>query len=431
MALSLSLLAISALGMFGFLILKPEITIRKVHLSTFYWAPTLGAILALIFGLVNYQDLWASLTASRAINPFEILILFFSMTYLSLVLDESGFFAYLASRVASSARHNQFQLFIFLYLLVSVLTIFTSNDIIILTFTPFLILLAKNAKIDSLPYLVSEFVAANTWSMLLLIGNPTNIYLAENAAISFGDYFLTMWPAALLGGSASFALMLLMFHRRLSTPIEATNKISALKDSLLAYVAGAILLLTLVAMAFSDLFSFPLWLISLLGAILLMVFVAFRAIKTKKSILYMEPIRRLPYSIVPFILSMFVIVVTLKEQGALTWFASFLEEGNSYLTVGLTSYFLTNVLNNIPMSVLYAELFNSVNASRTMVYLAIISSNVGAFFSPVGALAGVMWGRIIKNEGLSFSFKNWLTYLTPVSLIALLFSFLGLALLSL
>lgn len=63
--------------------------------------------------------------------------------------------------------------------MVAILTIFTSNDIVILTFTPFICYFSKNAKINPIPYLVAEF-AATTYSMMLIIGNPTNIYFLMN-----------------------------------------------------------------------------------------------------------------------------------------------------------------------------------------------------------------------------------------------------------
>ena len=76
--------------------------------------------------------------------------------------------------------------------MVAILTIFTSNDIVILTFTPFICYFSKNAKINPIPYLVAEFAAANTYSMMLIIGNPTNIYLATSASIDFISYFNTI-----------------------------------------------------------------------------------------------------------------------------------------------------------------------------------------------------------------------------------------------
>ena len=77
-------------------------------------------------------------------------------------MDCAGFFRYLATAVLQRQNASQLRLFVLLYALVSVLTVFTSNDIIVLTFTPFICYFARDAKIDPIPYLICEFVAANT-----------------------------------------------------------------------------------------------------------------------------------------------------------------------------------------------------------------------------------------------------------------------------
>jgi hypothetical protein len=43
------------------------------------------------------------------------------------------------------------------------------------------------------PFLVAEFVMANTWSMLLFIGNPTNLIVSQAARMSFLEY--SRWMA--------------------------------------------------------------------------------------------------------------------------------------------------------------------------------------------------------------------------------------------
>ena len=145
----------------------------------------MGGIVLIIAGKCDIKRLASALAAENAVNPIKILVLFISMTFLSIYLDETGFFSYLAEKTLRLAKTSQVKIFVFLYLTVSFLTVFTSNDIIILTFTPFM-LFSKNAKINPLPYLVAEFVAANTWSMALIIGNP-NIYLASFSGIGFSS----------------------------------------------------------------------------------------------------------------------------------------------------------------------------------------------------------------------------------------------------
>ncbi|MGF3585413.1 MAG: SLC13 family permease, partial [Thermoplasmatota archaeon] len=102
---------------------------------------------------------------------------------------------------------NCFFLFILLYLY---LTIFTSNDIIILTFTPFIYYFTKNAGIDPKLYLIAEFFAANTWSMMLYIGNPTNILLAAAFDLRFDEYFKWMFLPAIVAGLVNMILLYLV-----------------------------------------------------------------------------------------------------------------------------------------------------------------------------------------------------------------------------
>ena len=131
----------------------------------------------------------SGITADTSVNPIKILLLFLSMTLLSVYLGDAGFFDYLANRIFLKTKGGKLKLFLVLYAVVSILTVFTSNDVIILTFTPPVCIFAKKAKISPIPFLLGEFVAANTWSMAFIIGNPTNVYLAGSAGISFLEYF--------------------------------------------------------------------------------------------------------------------------------------------------------------------------------------------------------------------------------------------------
>jgi arsenical pump membrane protein len=425
---SLVIVIASVLGMFAFLFFYPDIRTKHLDIQTFFLSSLIGAVAILIGRLVDYPDLGKSLISQDCINPLEILVLFLSMSFLSILLDEAGFFSYIAQKVASHAKHNQYVLFLLIYLLTSVLTIFTSNDIVILTFTPFILFFSKEAKINPLPYLVSEFVAANSWSMLLVIGNPTNIYLATSFGITFFDYLKAMALPSVLAGLASLGMMLLMFGHFLKVPFETTSAEPTLKDPFLAYVSLAILFLTIVAMAFSNFFDLPIWLVSLGGALVLILVTLFYGIRKKEAYRYLgHSLKRLPYPVIPFILSMFVLVMSLKYVGVISKLADLLAKTNPYLGVGLSSYLAANFLNNIPMSVLYTEIFRNMSSlTPTMIYLAIISSNLGAFLTPIGALAGVMWTGILRHYGMKFSIRDFFRYLSPVSLVSLGMAFLGL-----
>ena len=143
--MTIAISAITALSVFLSVLIKPELKIGKRKIGTYWVIALTGALLLLCFGCLSLNALWRGLTANTAVNPLKILVLFFSMTFLSVFLDEISFFRYLASKVLCKAKGSQIKLFCLLYLVVSVLTVFTSNDIIVLTFTPFICFFAKSA----------------------------------------------------------------------------------------------------------------------------------------------------------------------------------------------------------------------------------------------------------------------------------------------
>ena len=124
----------------------PKIKMFNKEINTYWIVCLIGAIFILLFKGVSVKESMLGLFENSSINPIKILILFFSMTFLSIFLDEVRFFKFIASILTNRYKTNQTSLFFALYALVSILTIFTSNDIVILTFTPFICYFTKNTK---------------------------------------------------------------------------------------------------------------------------------------------------------------------------------------------------------------------------------------------------------------------------------------------
>ena len=415
----------------------PKVRIGRLTLDT-YWPITLGgAVLLMILGLADPQAILAALTADTAVNPVKILVLFLSMTLLSVFLDELGFFRYLASCALKRARGGQVTLFLILYLLVSVLTVFTSNDVIILSFTPFICYFAKSAGISPMPYLAAEFVAANTWSMALVIGNPTNIYLATGAGITFLDYLRVMLLPTLLAGTAAFIALFLLFRRRLTAPIEASCKEERIEDKPLFILGIAHLGACTVLLAVGSYIGLAMWLVSLcavisLFACVLTVSLVRRLRHAAGAAIFPRELRsclmREPWQLAPFVLSMFVLIVALSEVGATDAIAALLGKDRPILAYGAVSFLSANLVNNIPMSVLFERVIPSGEAfSEAAVYATVIGSNLGAFLTPIGALAGIMFSALLAKQGLRFGYLDFLKIGITVAIPTLAVALLGLS----
>ena len=94
----------------------PTIKIGKIRLGTYWIIALTGAVILLAFSFAPIKEVFKELTSNTTVNPLKIIILFFSMTILSIYLDEVGLFKYLASVAAKKAKNNQYVLFIILYL---------------------------------------------------------------------------------------------------------------------------------------------------------------------------------------------------------------------------------------------------------------------------------------------------------------------------
>ncbi len=409
MNLALLLSSAIVLALIADILFLPQISVGKRYTLKLYpWIPFFGAGLLLLLGLIRLPDVLAAFTEPSSVNPIRILILFFSMTIFSLLLEQTGFFEHISGVILQKAGHSQHKIFLSLYLVISLLTIFTSNDIVILTFTPFICHFCRSAKIDPVPYLIMEFVAANTWSLFLLIGNPTNIYISGAFGIGFADYILIMALPTVAAGLCSLLIMAVIFQKKLQREIHTHTSIAPITDRPLMWIALLHLGACVILLSLSQYLHFEMWLIAFFMAISAVLCSAAGLLVRKKSLLSVgRAVVRLPYEIIPFILGMFTIVLALEKSGFTASVAAFLAKDTGIFSFGLLSFFASNVLNNIPMSVLFSKILN-FEAVTGQIYATIVGSNLGAFMTPVGALAGIMWLNLLKQNHIKLSILKFI-----------------------
>ncbi len=421
--------SITVIGMIISVLTKPYIEKGKFRIGLYWLICLVGAVTILASGALPIKKAWQGITARTSVNPLKILALFLSMTLISEFLEDAGFFDYLANRIFLRTRGGALKLFLIIYTVVSVLTVFTSNDIIILTFTPSICIFAKKAKISPLPFLFGEFVAANTWSMALIVGNPTNVYLASAFGVGFFEYFKVMWLPTLVGGVTGLGVLLLLFYRQLRAPIEKTaedfTEVKIKKIPLIFALSH--LGVCLIMLAVSDFIGVEMYLVCVIALLSLTVFnLVYGLIKERSANGLLHAYKKAPYELIPFVLSMFIIVLALSYSGVTEYLTDALIKGSKVdgVTFGFLSGASANLLNNIPMSVLFEKIISGRSAPA--LYGAVIGSNVGAFITPVGALAGIMWNKILKKYGVKLSFFKFVLYGVTVALPVLATSTLAL-----
>lgn len=437
---------LSVVLMIYLLVRRPFLTIRlrnrNIKLDTYIIGAFFAPTLIILFGLINYSQIIKGFSGEGSLNPFGILVLFLSMVFMSIYLDITGFFEYCARLALRFSKNSGMKLFFSFYLIISFLTIFTSNDIIILTFTPFIYYFAKHAGVDPLPYLIAEFFAANTWSMMLYIGNPTNIVLASAFHIDFLTYVQWMVGPAVVAGGVNLMLLYLVFRRRIQRILaheEKLNPRDALTDTSGAVLGVVVLCGCIVALAVAPSLKIDLWYISLGFALALVVLLLLRASfarfvrkqMTLERLSFSKTLRRMPIGIVPFILAMFISIEALRLYGITAdigqWFGTVSAQSSTagVFLFGVTSTLAANMVNNIPMTVAFVPIIEASASTTNLpaIFATAAGSNLGANLTPLGALAGIMWMTILRNKEVSFSFTEFIKYgllITPVTLLACL-----------
>ncbi|MGD9638522.1 MAG: SLC13 family permease [Alphaproteobacteria bacterium] len=427
-----------------FILRRPYLYIRigkrRFSLETYFMGILLAPVILLLSGLINFNQALIGLEGTSSLKPLGILALFLSMVFMSIFLDITGFFEFCARLALKRAGNNGKKLFFFLYFAVSVLTVFTSNDIIILTFTPFIYYFTKEAKIDPKPYLIAEFFAANTWSMMLYIGNPTNILLASAYNLKFLEYTKLMLLPTIMAGLANMFLLYMLFYKSINKPLELTSDVNpsqAITDKTGMFLGLGLLVLCIIFLSLAPYYHIDMWLVSLGFALILLLIlicldfmvVARRKIAITDSKICVLPatLKRMPWTVVPFLLSLFVMIEALKIYGVTdsigSIFAGLVKESSSatVFIFGFFSALSANVINNIPMTVAYVPIIAKVSATLELpaVLATTIGSNLGANITPIGALAGIMWVNLLKGRDLHLSFLEFVKYgflVTPITL---------------
>ena len=228
-----------------------------------------------------------------------------------------------------------------------------------------------------------------------------------------------MFLRTLLSGIAQFGLMLLIFKKSLSKKIETIKTNEHINGKLDLIFGLSHLLICLVFLVMSSYLNLSMWLICIICALsLIACILTTHIIRHQKIKIIFETLKRLPYELIIFVISMFIIVLSLNNHGVTDMISSFLGKQNVIIKYGFISYLSSNLINNIPMSVLFSSVpnFSSNIEYLKAIYSIIIGSNIGAFLTPIGALAGIMFTDLVSRQKIEFKFLTFIKYGCMISI---------------
>lgn len=151
---------------------------------------------------------------------FRSLGILWSLMVIMQGLKQNGVFSFVGTRLLAKTR-KVWQLSAVLIFLCFFCSMFITNDVALITFVPFAVMMLQSCKKEELmiPVIVLQTVAANLGSMLTPIGNPQNLYLFGISQMGVGEFVRFMLPYTILSGV--LLIVCICFLKGKSDPVDA------------------------------------------------------------------------------------------------------------------------------------------------------------------------------------------------------------------
>ena len=348
-------------------------------------------IVAVAFGVLpvpEVAELWD--------RVWPILLFVVAVTVVTELAAEAGLFTAVAQQTARWGRGRAWVLWLLVALVAALSTIFLSLDTTAVLLTPVVIVLARHAGLDPLPFALTTVWLANTGSLLLPVSNLTNL-LAQHA---MGDpsplqfAALTALPA-LVAIVVPVVAIFLIYRRRLLTRYE-TGEEDGIEDPVLFWWSAAVVV-ALIPLLVSGI---PVWLPASAAAVVLgAVFLVRRRTVLRFGLV--------PWQLVVLASGLFLFIEALHAVGLghlLSVVSGTGESPLALLRLSLTGMVGANAIDNLPA---YLALEPSADTPVRLVAL-LIGVNVGPLITPWASLATLLWHQRLTSFDVQIRWSRYM-----------------------
>jgi Na+/H+ antiporter NhaD/arsenite permease-like protein len=416
-----------------FLLILILLVTGRYHRSV---AALLGAFLTILFGLeynlLSSQNILGEIVGFIDLNT---LLLVIGVMILAEAVSRSGFFEFIGLSIAKAVGGG-FGRVSFAFMVLTILfSAVISNITAMIIMGALTVSLAKKFKADPTRIILYETILANIGGLMLMISSIPNLIVAAQLDIGFVEFLIISVPLASILSIVSLLFMRYKTKQRFS-PEEVfqvqVDPWSVVENKNLFYRAATVFLFVIVLFILEGFINIPLGLIAIGGAIVMLVLGG----QEPESIF-----SGVDWGTIFFLASFYIVVGGLEKSGALTAFANYMV-GILSFNQGIASMLniwicglSSSVIDNIPMTLTLIPVMQHIStvtgfSVHILGWGIVFGANLGGNLTPIGSASNIIALGILKKEGKTIGWGEWMRRYVPLTMLQLLISSAYIAFLS-
>ncbi len=365
---------------------------------------------------------------------FNTIGLLFGMMIIVGVVMETGFFEFLAIKIAKMARGDVWRIMLMFVIVTAGASAFLDNVTTVLLMIPITVSIANTLEISPMPLIMAEILSSNIGGAATVIGDPPNIMIASQANIPFVTFLLNIGPIVIVTMLVSVYLLKWMYRKELTQKpkhldvLMERDERKEIKNRPLLIKSGIVLGFVIIFFMFHHLVEAPISVIALMGAVILLVW---------GNIHPGEALQHVHWSTLLFFVGLFILVGGVVEVGIMEVLAgglAYVSGGNLFAALFIIvwlSAFASTIVDNIPFTATMIPLILALEVSGPFVdqlgdfivnpmwWALAIGACLGGNGSLVGASANLVGAGISEKFGHPISFKAFFMKSFPFMLATL------------
>ncbi|HEX5244923.1 MAG TPA: arsenic transporter [Tepidisphaeraceae bacterium] len=373
-----------------------------------------GALLLVFTRLIPFEAAWHAVR-----EGIDVYLFLAGMMLLAELARREGVFEWLADLATRHANGSASRLFLLIYAVGTVVTVFLSNDATAVVLTPAVLAAVRRTKANPLPHLFACAFIANAASFVLPISNPANLVVFAKDMPPLAAWLRIFALPSLL--SIGITLAALYWTSRNALQDRLQGEAAQVELSRSGKLAGCGLLLAAAALIAASALHADLGLPTLIAALIAVgiVMVADRAA-------FLGIVRKVSWSVLPLVAGLFVVVEAVNRAGALRITQQALDQTARLVPIWgrVVSAFgvglISNLMNNLPVGLASGAALRHDGMMGSIAHAVLIGVDLGPNLSVTGSLATILWLIALRREGINVSAWQFLKMGIVVMPLALL-----------